>query len=77
MNRADIHAGFQQMNGEGVAQTVRGRDFWNGTTAASFLTGLLHGIRADVASRNVTREKPLLGLFRSPPVTEDFQQLRR
>jgi hypothetical protein len=38
---------------------------------------LLHGILADVLARDVTRKEPLLGPFHSPPVTQDFQQLRR
>src|SRR5881409_3860818 len=44
---------------------------------ACFLTGILHGGLADVSAGKVAREKPLLWLFHAPPVSEDFQQLRR
>jgi len=34
----------------------------------------LDSIAGDVAARDITREEPRLGLFETPPVTEDFQQ---
>src|SRR6266705_2716296 len=77
LNGADIGSGLEQMHSEGVPQTVRGSRFGNGTTAAGLLTRLLHGILADVPARNAAWKEPRLGLFYSPPLTQDFQQLRR
>jgi hypothetical protein len=69
LNGADIGSGFEQVNSEGVPQTVRRSHLGNGTTTASFLTGLLYGICADVLARDVARKEPLFGFFHSPPVT--------
>ena len=67
LNGADIGSGFEQVNGKGVPQTVRCSRLGNGTTAAGFLTGLLHGIFADVLARYVTWKEPVFGSQRSFP----------
>ena len=48
LNGADIGAGFEQMNGEGVPQAVRGNWLANREAEAGFLTGQFHGIPGDV-----------------------------
>ena len=59
-----------------MPQTVRRNGLRNGATTTSFLTRLLHSIRADVPARNIAWEEPRFGSFHSPPVTQDVQQLR-
>lgn len=49
--------------------------FGNAASMVSLLASMLHRIGADVASGNVARKKPRLGPFKSPPLTDNFQQL--
>src|SRR5205809_8148082 len=53
-----------------------GRDgLGNATTSPRFLTGPFYGFAVDVTARNIAGTQPRLGLHRSPPVPQAFQQL--
>src|SRR6266700_1973534 len=62
------------MDGEGVAERMRGDWFGNVATLVGFLAGLFDGVFADVCTGNVALEQPLLGLRHTPPVAQAFQQ---
>ena len=47
---------------------------WEWSIGVELLTGLLDGLPADVLARQVAREKPRLGPFHSPPVTQNLQE---
>src|SRR3954462_8496876 len=40
----------------------------------SLLARLLHGIGADVLTRDIARKEPWLGSRQAPPITQDFEQ---
>ena len=75
LNRADIGAGFEHVNGEGVPQAVRGNWLANREAEAGFLTGQFHGVPGDVPAIDVAWKKPVPGFLHTPPVTEDLPQL--
>ena len=77
LDRAHIDAGFEQVNGEGVPQTVRRDGFENTAKPVRLLARQLHGFPADVPARKVAWEEPMFGFFQSPPLAQDFPQLRR
>lgn len=77
LNGAHVGAGFQQMDGEGVPQTV-GRDrFGQAGAVARFRAGVSHGIPGDRLVGMIAGEEPRLWPARLPIVTQDLQQLGR
>ena len=60
LDGAHVGAGFQQMDGEGVAERMRRDRFGNTATLMRLLACLLHGVFADIGTCNVAREQPLL-----------------
>ena len=74
LNSPDVGPGLEQVNREGVPQTVRSCRLGNGATAASFLARLLNGILADVLAWNVAGKQPLFGSCQAPPVSQNLQK---
>ena len=77
LNGADVDPLFQQVNGKSVSKRMR-RD---GLRDLANTTGLLalkvNRVSCDVLPREVSWEEPVLGLFDSPPSTQDLQEFRR
>jgi hypothetical protein len=72
LNGANISALFQQVNGKSVSKRMRRDGFRNFANPVGLLALLLNRGSCDVLAREVSWEEPVLGLFDSPPSTQDF-----
>ena len=77
LNGADIGAGFQQVDGEGVPQRMRAYRLADAGDAAGFLAGEFDGASGDGLAGYVTRKEPPLRPHGPPIGAQDFQQFRR
>jgi len=59
LDRTDIRACFQQMDGKGVAQRMWGDEFFQTGAAAGLLAGLRHRFPADRLACHLAGEEPL------------------
>ncbi len=77
LNGADVGALLQEVHGEGVPHGMRGDRFANFANTVGFLALALHRGSGDVLVWPIARKEPVLRSFRSPPGTQDLQELRR
>ena len=77
LDGAQIGAGFQQVNGEGVAQGVRRDRPGDARPLARLAAGGLHGEPRNRLAGPVAREQPGLRMRLFPVVPQDVQQPRR
>ena len=77
LNGADIGAGFQQMNREGMAQRMRRDRLGEVGAPMCLLTSVFDGISRDRLARVTAREEPVLRAHGLPVAAQDIQQLRR
>ena len=75
LNRADIGAGFEHVNGEGMPQAVRGNGLANREARACFLAGQFDRVFGDMPPFDIAGKKPVPGFLHAPPVTKDLSQL--
>jgi hypothetical protein len=73
LNGTNVGALFQQVNGKSVSQAVRGDRLGNFANTVGLLALILDRVSCDVPAWEVSWEKPALGLFDSPPSTQDLQ----
>jgi len=77
LNGAHVGAGFQQMDSEGVPQTM-GRDgLGQSGETARLLAGLPHSVPGDRLTGMIAREEPLLWPPRLPVLAQEVQELGR
>src|SRR5260370_29839364 len=77
LNGADVGALLQEVHGEGVPHGMRGDRFANFANTMGFLALSLHRGSGDVLVWPIARKEPVLRSFRSPPGTQDLQELLR
>ena len=75
LNRPHVGSALEQMDGKGMAHGVRRYGFGYAGSLMRFPARQLDSISGDVVVRDIAWEEPRLGLFETPPVPEDFQQL--
>src|SRR5258707_2044794 len=76
LDGAYVGTGFQQMDGKCAPKGMRCDRLGNMATLMRLLASLLYGESGDVAADSITWEKPPFGLVHSPPVAQDFEELR-
>jgi len=74
LDGAQVSAGFEQMDGKGMAQGVRRDRLADPGPVARMSADILHGSRRDRLSRPVAREQPVLGPCFAPVGPEDVQE---
>src|SRR6516225_1064643 len=72
LNGTNIGALFQQVNGKGVTKRMRRDGFRNLANLVGLLALVLNCRSCDVLAREVSWEEPVLGLFDSPPSTQNL-----
>jgi len=73
LNGTNVGALFQQVNGKSVSKRMRRDRFWDLANTVGLLALTLDRKSCDVLAWEVSWEKPVLGLFDSPPSTQDLQ----
>src|SRR6516164_9212473 len=73
LNGTNVSALFQQMDGKSVPKRMRCDRFRNLANTVGLLALTVNRASCDVLAREVSWEKPVLGLFDSPPSTQDLQ----
>ncbi len=73
LNGADVRSGFEQVNGEGVAQSVRGNRLGDAGPEPSLLASAFHGVFGDGPARNVAWEELILRPDRLPIAAQRLQ----
>ena len=77
LNGTNIGALFQQVNRKSVSKRMRRDGFRNLANTVGLLALTLDCKSCDVLAREVSWEEPVLGLFDSPPGTQNLQEFRR
>ena len=72
LNGANISALFQQVNGKSVSKRMRRDRFRDLANTVGLLALTVNRASCDVLAREVSWEKPVLGLFDSPPSTQNL-----
>ena len=73
LNGTNIGALFQQVNRKSVSKRMRRDGFRNLANTVGLLALTLDCKSCDVLAREISWEEPVLGLFDSPPSTQDLQ----
>src|SRR5215469_8382877 len=73
LNGTNIGALFQQVNGKSMSKRMRRDRFRDLATPVGLLALTVNRASCDVLAREVSWEEPVLGLFDSPPSTQDLQ----
>jgi hypothetical protein len=76
LDGAQVGAGFEQVNREGVAQRMRADGFGDASTQARRSAGMLDGVRGDRLAE-IPREEPLFRPHNPPVVTQRVEQFGR
>ena len=77
LNGAQVSAGFEQVDGKGMAQRVRGDRLGDASPAPRLFTGVLHGEGRDRLIGDVAGEQEILRVDGVPISPENVQQPRR
>ena len=72
LNRANVCAGFQQVNGKSVAQGMRCDRLGNAGNSVRLLADRSTASCGNVPSRYVAREEPIGGSCHPPPVAQGY-----
>jgi len=77
LNGANVGAGLQQMDREGMPQAMRRDELRQSGETKRFLAGLAHGAAGDRLAGTIAREEPLPWPHRPPIAAQDLQQRGR
>src|SRR5215469_1200983 len=77
LDGTNVGALFQEVDGKSVSKRMRRDRFRDLANTVGLLALLLNRKSCDVPAREVSWEEPVLGLFDSPPGTQDLQEFRR
>lgn len=76
LNLTNVGALFEQVHGKSVPKRMRRDRFRDLANTVGLLALLLNRRSCDVLAREVSWEEPVLGLFDSPPGTQNLQEFR-